>query len=184
MRLSLERTLMQAAVVPLAAAVPGEAFWRVLPVAPGSKEHVRNDKGFCGNLGDPVISTDHRRRSDGRLAPTSRPCGGVPAAAWERSSGTTVVPPSEGIRSAAGGMAGSLSVRIVPMKPGQSPSMATRRREGGRLNMEPFLGTTTNASEFGHRIHETGTDSNAGEAIATGDGLHVPGVFDGLAMAA
>ena len=83
----------------------------------------------------------------------------------------------------AGWMAGSLSVRVVPMKPGQRHSTATRRREGGRLNMESFLGTTTDASKSGYRIHETGTDSNAGETIAA-DGFHVPGVSDGLAVAA
>jgi hypothetical protein len=38
--------------------------------------------------------------------------------------------------------------------------------------MEPFLATTTDASESGNRINETGTDSNAGEAIAK-DELHV-----------
>ncbi len=69
------------------------------------------------------------------------------------------------------------------MKPGQSQSMATRWREGGRLNMEPFLGTTTDASESGKRINETGTDSNAGEAVASHE-LHVPGVYDGFAVAA
>jgi hypothetical protein len=41
----------------------------------------------------------------------------------------------------AGEVAGSLSVRIVPVKPGQSSSMATRWREGGRLFMELLLGT-------------------------------------------
>jgi hypothetical protein len=47
--------------------------------------------------------------------------------------------------------------------------------------MEPSLGTTTDASSSGNRINETGTDSNAGEAIAA-DGLHVPGVHDGFAV--
>jgi hypothetical protein len=49
--------------------------------------------------------------------------------------------------------------------------------------MEPFLGTTTDASESGKRINETGTDSNAGEAVASNE-LHVPGVYDGFAVAA
>ena len=36
--------------------------------------------------------------------------------------------------------------------------------------MEPFLSNTTNASKFDKRVHETGTDSSAGETVAA-DGV-------------
>jgi len=72
-------------------------------------------RGFCGNLGGPVISTDDSAAF--RVAACKQHPG--PALArrpspWEQISGATVVPPSEGKPSAAGGMAGSLSVLVVP----------------------------------------------------------------------
>ena len=88
------------------------------------------------------------RQLGGRVQQTPRPCGVRRSPHGSKATGATVVPPSEGIRSAAGWMAGSLSVRAVPMKPGQPRSIATRRREGGRLNMEPAPGPTPDASTF------------------------------------
>jgi hypothetical protein len=68
-------------------------------------------RGFCGNLGDPVISTDDLAVH--RVAAHNKHPG--PARArrpWRGSKviDATVVPPSEGKRSAAGRMTGSLSV--------------------------------------------------------------------------
>ena len=85
-------------------------------------------RGFCGNLGDPVISTGNRRREHKGepLAPgwppttTPRPCVGASAVAWEQSPDATVVPSiAKENEAAAGRMAGSLSVLIVPAKRGE-----------------------------------------------------------------
>src|SRR6516164_8378867 len=48
--------------------------------------------------------------------------------------------------------------------------------------MEPLLRNTTNASKFDKRVHETGADSSAGEAI-TVDGVHLAGLPDGHGLA-
>ena len=68
-------------------------------------------------------------------------------------------------RSAAGWAAGSRSVLIVLMKPGNW-SRRTRWREGktarGRLMLEPGPGTTSEASYLERRVTLTTQDSNPG----------------------
>jgi hypothetical protein len=51
--------------------------------------------------------------------------------------------PAKETKAGPDGAERSLSVRVVPTKPGQSSSMATRWREGGRLVMDLLLGTTS-----------------------------------------
>jgi hypothetical protein len=58
MRLSFERFNEEALGVPLPGAVLAGREGEPRPVLPESQEHVHSDRGFCGNLGDPVISTD------------------------------------------------------------------------------------------------------------------------------
>jgi hypothetical protein len=79
-----------------------------------------------------------------------------------------VVPPWQRERSRAGRGTGSLSILIRPRTQGNRPSTGTLPRKAGCPNTEPFLGTTADVSESGQRIHETGTDSPAGEAPSTG----------------
>ena len=64
-----------------------------------------------------------------------------------------MVLPSEGERSAAGRVAGSRSVLIVLMKPGNG-IRRTRWREAGRQIMGPLKGHIANASEFEHGVNE------------------------------
>src|SRR5438445_11453146 len=48
--------------------------------------------------------------------------------------------------------------------------------------MEPLLRNTTNASQFDHRVHETGADSRVGETVAA-EGVHFTGLLDGHGLA-
>jgi len=85
MRLSLESSVEEATVVPVSVAAPGGTSRRVPAGSSGVEEHARGDKGFCGNLGDPAISTEDRRRKGGRLQATPRPRDGASPVARERS---------------------------------------------------------------------------------------------------
>jgi hypothetical protein len=139
----------EAAVVPLAAAASNGALQRV-PFGSSGVEGACawRQEGFAGTWEIPAISTDSSAASGWPRSTTPRPGDVRRSSHGSKATGATAVPPSEGRRSAAGRMAGSLSVRVVPMKPGQFPSKTTRRREGGRLNMEPAPGPTPDASTF------------------------------------
>ena len=86
------------------------------------------------------------RRTHPGLVAARRPHTG---AKFRRSGGTVH---DEGNEVEAGQVAGSLSVRAVPTKPGQSSSMATRQREGGRLLMELLLGPTQGCLRI-HKVY-------------------------------
>src|SRR5436305_13985349 len=92
MRLSLESPNAGALVVPFAGAAPRRRQRSDAGVLPGSENTANGQSGPPGNLGDPAVSTAHRRRSGWPPHSTPRPGGGASAAARERSPDATVVP--------------------------------------------------------------------------------------------
>ena len=122
--------------------------------SPGSKEHGVAARGFVRELGRSCHL--HRQLAAKRMAASAthpRPRGIASvshAGAKLRRNGGTVH--DEGNEVEAGRVAGSLSVRTVPMKPGQSSSMTTRQREGGRLLMELLLGPTQGCLRI-HKVY-------------------------------
>ena len=85
-------------------------------------------------------------------------------------------------RSAAGGPAGSRSALIVPSKRGNNRPSGPRGGKRGIGIMDSLLGHTPDTWRFDERIHETATDSRAGETIAA-DGVHFAGLSDGRRLA-
>jgi len=145
--LSLERSIEEVTAVPLAVAASPAALRRVACGSSGVEGTCAWRQGFLRELGRSCHLHGSLAAQGWPPPPTPRPCVGASARAWERSPDATVVPSmAKENEAAAGGMTGSLSVWIVPVKPGERFSTTTRRREGGRLKVEPTSGTTPDAS--------------------------------------
>src|SRR5262249_58906507 len=116
--------------------------------------------GFHRNLGDPVVSS-----APIPAGATGRPTPGLGGALVRREANRTSErggTAKRRQRSAAGQAAGCHSALIVPRKRANGPRPEPGEGSGAS-DHGTLLGNTTNASQFDHRVHETGADSRVGE---------------------
>jgi hypothetical protein len=137
-------------------------------VPPGSESRAKAQSRFPRNVGDPAVSTEAiPDGATGRPTPGPRPQHAAAAGAKCACSRGTV---KRRQRSTAGEAAGSRSALIVPQKrgnsirgdPGEGSGASSYNTVGGKHGGDIGLR---------HRVHETTTDSNVGEAVAA-DGVH------------
>ena len=172
---SVERPFVGASAFHIPGATLRHCTGPVPAVLPASTEHGKRKWGLPRNLGDPVVSS--------AISRPELPGHQLQASAAHSSAGERTERVDAGgtakrrQRSAAGRAAGSHSALIVPTKlangPRPEPGEGSEASDHGTL-----LRNTANASKFDQRVHETTTDSRAGQAI-TADGIHFTGLPDG-----